>query len=101
MNLSIWPIYLDYAKRFKQNSSKISQNRLLKNIKVCHFKTTGRKLLIFGQFTLEVYQANSPKEQWAGNTHMGYTPTLKMGVSVLKKTDRRIHMRGSVHPKED
>ena len=33
---------------------------------------------------LEVYRVGWPREEWAGPTHMGHTPTLQMGILQYK-----------------
>ena len=56
----------------------MNQNWPLKNSNCCIFKITHWKQLIFEYVKLEVYRVSWPKGEWAGPTHMGHTPTLKM-----------------------
>ena len=56
----------------------MNQNWPLKNSNCCIFKSTHWKQLIFEYVKLEVYRVSWPRGEWAGPTHMGHTPTLKM-----------------------
>ena len=51
---------------------------------MCHFKTTGQKVLTFWCFTIEVYTIDWPNGQWAGPTYVGHTPTLQLGLLQCK-----------------
>ena len=66
------------------DSTKIKQNWPLQNSNCCISKSTHWKELIFGCLKLEVYRVDWPRVEWVGPTHMGHTPTLKIGILQCK-----------------